>query len=120
VLSKQRGGDGDPLDVLVLGPAAARGALVPVRVIGVMRMVDRGEVDDKLLAVAAGSPFAGVQDAAQLEREFPGVREIVTTWFSHYKGPGKTQARGFDGREPALALLEQALADYAAERGAPR
>jgi len=120
VLSKRRGGDGDPLDVLVLGPATARGALVPVRVIGVMRMIDRGEIDDKLLAVAAGSPFADVQDAEQLEREFPGVREIVTTWFSHYKGPGRTRARGFDGREPALALLEQALADYAAERTSSR
>ena len=114
VLSEARGGDGDPLDILVLGASLPRGSVVEARVIGMILLTDRGEVDDKLLAVARGTPFERVEDLAALEREFPGVTQILETWFLHYKGPGKMQARGFAGRDEALAALEQAIADYAA------
>jgi inorganic pyrophosphatase len=46
------GGDGDPLDAVVLGPGRVRGELVPVRVRAVVRFVDRGETDDKLICAA--------------------------------------------------------------------
>jgi inorganic pyrophosphatase len=117
VLSEARGGDGDPLDILVLGPSLPRGAVVETRVIGMILLTDRGEQDDKLLAVAEGTPFEDVDDLEELEREFPGVTQILETWFLHYKGPGKLSARGFAGREEALATLERAIADYAAAHG---
>jgi inorganic pyrophosphatase len=120
VLSKARGGDGDPLDVLVLGPALPRGALVETHVVGVIRLVDRGEIDDKLLAVAKDSPFETVRDLPELEQKFPGVTAILETWFAHYKGPERMEPRGFGDREEALALLERAIADWASEHAVPR
>ena len=102
------GGDGDPLDVLLLGPARPRGAIVPARLIGVMRLLDRGEQDDKLLAVDPDGPLGDVRDLAELDAAFPGATAIVETWFSHYKGPGKIETRGFGGRDAALAILEAA------------
>src|SRR5690554_2291721 len=50
-LPKELGGDGDPLDVIILGQAVPRGEIVDVRVIGVLKMLDGGEQDDKLIAV---------------------------------------------------------------------
>ena len=114
VLSEARGGDGDPLDILVLGPSLPRGSVVETRVVGMILLTDRGEIDDKLLAVTRGTPFEDVRDLPDLEREFPGVTQILQTWFLHYKGPGKLSARGFAGRDVALATLERAIADYAA------
>jgi len=120
VLSEERGGDGDPLDILVLGASLPRGSVVDVKVIGMILLVDSGEGDDKLLAVAKGTPFEEVEDVADLEQKFPGVTRILETWFLNYKGPGKFVARGFAGRDEAVATLDQAIADFAAAHSASR
>lgn len=120
VLSAEHGGDGDPLDIIVLGPSVPRGSVVETRVIGILLLTDRGEIDDKMLAVAKGTAFEDVQDLADLEQRFPGVTQILQSWFVNYKGPGKMEARGFAGRDEALATLEQAIADYSAEHTASR
>lgn len=117
-LPKELGGDGDPLDVLVLGQAAPRGEVVNVRLIGVLKMLDGGEQDDKLIAVfTEASPFAHIESMAQLDSEFPGVSEIVGTWFANYKGPdGGMESQGFAEADVANAVLDQAMAAFAATR----
>ncbi len=46
-------GDNDPLDILVIASVdLVPLCLVEARVIGVMRMIDQGDVDDKIIAVA--------------------------------------------------------------------
>ncbi|MDX9812466.1 MAG: inorganic diphosphatase, partial [Bacteroidales bacterium] len=50
-------GDKDPLDILILSQIEVVPlTIVPAKVIGVMRMLDGGEADDKIIAVAAGDP----------------------------------------------------------------
>ena len=50
--------DGDPLDILVrINEPTFPGCLIEVRPIGVLRMLDKGEPDDKILAVPAADPF---------------------------------------------------------------
>lgn len=47
------GGDHDPLDILVISSISIEIlALVDAKVIGNMRMIDQGELDDKIIAVA--------------------------------------------------------------------
>lgn len=43
------GGDGDPLDAIVLGPPLPRGEVVEVEVHGLVRFWDGGRRDDKLV-----------------------------------------------------------------------
>ena len=57
LLPKELGGDGDPLDVLVLGRALPRGSVVETKVLGVLKLLDRGEQDDKILAVPKECPL---------------------------------------------------------------
>jgi inorganic pyrophosphatase len=52
-LPLESGGDGDPIDVFVLGPSIAREQIVSVRIIGIIHMLDDHESDSKLLAVSA-------------------------------------------------------------------
>src|SRR5438552_13267327 len=59
------GHDGDPLDVVVLVDAPSfPGCLIEVRPIGVLRMVDQGQADEKILSVAESDPvYREVHDA---------------------------------------------------------
>lgn len=113
VLSKRMGGDGDPLDILVLGPAYKRGQAVRARLIGLMRMTEKGERDDKLIAVAPGGPFGEVNNLADLERQFQGVTLIIETWFKNYKGPGKRiTTNGFAEVDEAKKLVDEGIAEF--------
>ncbi len=114
LLPEEQGGDGDPLDVLVLGPSVPRGSVVQARVIGVLGMLDDGERDDKLIAVLEGTALAEVKDLDELRRVFPGVTQIVETWFAHYKGAGIIETQGFRGAPEAHRILEAAIKAYAA------
>src|SRR5512134_3772602 len=66
-------GDGDPLDVCVLSerPIARAEVLLAARVIGGIPMLDRGEADDKIVAVLEGDEFwSGARD----------VRDLPSAW----------------------------------------
>jgi inorganic pyrophosphatase len=117
VLLKSKGGDGDSVDVLVLGPAVPRGAVVRGRVIGVLSLVDTGELDDKAIVVMENSPFAKVKSVADLDAKFPGVTSILQTWFTSYKGYGKDgklmlSSTGYKDRAAAIRLIGDAILDY--------
>ncbi|MEZ6018865.1 MAG: inorganic diphosphatase [Planctomycetota bacterium] len=115
LLPKELGGDGDPLDVVVLGDALPRGTVVRARIVGVMRMLDGGEQDDKLIAVRPETAFADVHSMPELREHFTGIEEILKAWFSGYKGPGKIQVTGFSDSEEARKILGAAIDAYASE-----
>ena len=110
LLPKEMGGDGDPLDVLVLGPAVARGSVVKARLIGVLKLLDGGEQDDKLLAVMIDSPLGHVKSVADLDESYRGITTIVETWFVSYKGPGVMESKGFAGVDEAKRVLGASIA----------
>jgi inorganic pyrophosphatase len=112
LLGEELGGDGDPLDVLVLGPAVPRGTVLGVRLIGLIRLVDDGEKDDKLIAVTAGSPLAQASSVLELDQLFPGITAILELWFENYKGKDALQCGGFAGPEEAERLLQAAIASF--------
>ena len=109
LLDKEKGGDGDPLDVIVLGPPVERGTIVRAKLIGVLKLLDDGEQDDKLVAVLEDTPFYAVNSITDLDEKFNGVSLILSTWFESYKGPGKLQAQGFGDRNEAETILETAI-----------
>ena len=117
VMLKSKGGDGDSVDVLVLGPAVPRGSVVRGRAIGVLSLIDTGEVDDKAVVVMENSPFAKIKSIAELDAKFPGVTSILQTWFTSYKGYGKDgklmlSSAGFKDRASAIKLIGDAILDY--------
>lgn len=115
-LPEDLGGDGDPLDILVLGQAVPRGEIVDVRLIGVLKMLDGGAQDDKLIAVMTqDSPFAEVESMDQLDEDFAGVSRIVDLWFANYKGQdGGMESLGYEGADTAREVLKAAISNYEA------
>lgn len=95
-----RGGDGDALDVLIIGKRMESTQVVKCIPIGVVKLMDRGEADDKILAIPA-DPALRISDCETLacfRTNNQGLIEIVELWFRMYKGPGKMK---FIGTMPA-------------------
>src|SRR5688572_25888732 len=111
-------GDGDPLDICVLTdrPVSRGEILLEARPIGGLRMVERSEADDKIIAVLIGDPTYGeLEDVADLSR---AVIDRLRHYFLTYKAiPGETSARitvdPVYGPEVAHRVLEASRLDYA-------
>ncbi len=110
------GGDGDPLDVLVLSSEAfIPGILVDCRPIGMIVMVDDGEMDEKIIAVAKDDPFfKNVKNMDDLPQH---TYDEMNHFFKRYKElqNKETEIRGTEGIESAQKIIEQSIANYKAE-----
>ncbi len=109
LLPADLGGDGDPLDVFLLGPSLERGTVMPATIIGLIRMRDTDEQDDKLIAVSRGHWFGHIASLQQLEDEFPGVLEILFTWLANYKGKDVVQLLSVEDEHYANKVLQEAI-----------
>lgn len=114
-LAKSIGGDGDPLDVLLLAPTLPRGSMVTVIPIGVIYLRDRGEIDHKIIAVSAGTPLADIRELSLLETRYPGITIILATWFSNYKGADKMRHEGFGDSKAAQSLIKDSVIAFETE-----
>ena len=78
------GGDKDPLDILVIASVPVQAlCLLEAKVIGVMQMVDSGDADDKIIAVAANDPSVKhINNIEELPKHF---FEELRHFFQEYK-----------------------------------
>ena len=105
-LTKEFGGDGDPLDVVVVGDVIPRGEVVKVKIIGIINLVEGGdEFDGKLLAVRIGSPQENVSSFEELNAKFQGMGDNVVKWFTGYKGPGEIVLQNVGNAEEAMEIV---------------
>lgn len=105
--------DGDPLDILVLSQIDfVPLCLVEARVIGVMQMVDSGEADDKIIAVAAND--MSVNHIHSIEELPPHFIQEMRHFFEEYKKlENKTVVvENFQDAEKARDIVLKAMDDY--------
>ncbi|MFO0745828.1 MAG: inorganic diphosphatase [Myxococcota bacterium] len=107
-------GDGDPLDVLVLGsePVVPL-SILRARAIGVMRMIDQGAPDDKIVAVHVNDPaFAEYHDIRELPHH---LSREMRRFFEDYKAlEGKAVVVAeMEDKDVAHAIVREALEVYA-------
>ena len=114
-------GDNDPLDALVLTREPLHpGVLVRFRPIGVLRMLDDGEHDEKIIGVPTDKvdpTCAGIRDIADL----PAIeRDRIEAFFRVYKdlpkGRNPVVLDGFGDAAEAKRLIREALGRYESER----
>ena len=108
-LPATEGGDNDPLDVFLLGQAVERGSIVPARIIGIIRILDRGEQDDKLIAVPADDWHYDIYTLEQLNAQFSGIADILVNWLINYKGEGVVEVQGVDNEDLADVILRSSI-----------
>lgn len=107
------GDDGDPLDIVVLTQVSVVPlCLIPSKVIGVMQMIDRGEGDEKIIAVAEQDPsVSGISDVNDLP---PHLISELRHFFENYKTleNKKVVINDFLPREEAFKVIETSLKHY--------
>lgn len=115
-------GDGDPLDVCVLSERAITRSeiLLDARVVGGIPMRDRGEADDKIIAVLVNDPvWNEVREVSELPK---ALVERMRHYFLTYKlEPGGTTPVTLGPTydfEHACGVIAAALEDYREKFGA--
>jgi inorganic pyrophosphatase len=105
--------DGDPLDALVLSQISFfPGVVVRSRPIGVMRMTDAGEPDDKILCVPLRDPhYQQIKTATQLP---VNMLEEIQEFFRVYKNLEEKQVipQGFKSLDLAVQLITDSVKEY--------
>jgi inorganic pyrophosphatase len=93
--------------VEISGTELPMGSVTPVKALGALAMIDDGELDWKIVCIAASHPLASkLNDVEDVEREMPGELQKIMEWFRDYKIPdgkpankfgwgGKTQGAAF-------------------------
>ena len=105
ILAKENGGDGDPLDVIVIGPQEPMGSLVECKIIGVLYLIDNQEKDDKLIAISNNSNLNHINEIDELNHHYNGILKILETWFTNYKGGEQIRSEGFGDSKSAEKIL---------------
>jgi len=124
-LPSTKGGDGDPLDILILmDDPAFVGCLVPAKLIGVIEAEQTEDQEttrnDRLIAVAAGSRnHTHVRFLGDLNNNL--IHEIERFFVSYNETKGKKfEILGRFGPDRAVALIEIAVKRFRGSRRSPQ
>lgn len=107
--------DGDELDVLMItDQPLTTGIWMKAKILGVMKFVDGGEVDDKIICVPADDRNNG--DAYNTLEDLPKqLLNQIEFHFNHYKDlkkPGTTEVKAFEDVKSAKKIIAASIARY--------
>ena len=112
-IPKTLGEDKDPLDILVLTSIAIQPlCIVESNVIGVMQMIDSGDADDKIIAVAKNDPSVNyINKLSELPMHFFAE---LRNFFEEYKKLEKKTVvvDEFQEKDKAHLIIKEAIERY--------
>jgi inorganic pyrophosphatase len=114
-------GDGDPLDICVLSERAIThgNIILPAVPVGGFRLLDRGEADDKIIAVMKGDEFYRQwQDITDCPLSY--INRLKHYFLTYKSLPGEhssCEITDVYGREEAHEVIRHAMQDYKAHYG---
>lgn len=110
------GGDGDPIDVLVISSyPVVPAAVIACRPIGVLMMEDESGEDEKIIAVPTSKldiNFEQIHDISDVRKP---LLDKITHFFERYKDLEKgkwVKIIGFENKEKAKQLIKKAIDNY--------
>jgi len=108
-MDKDRGGDGDPLDVLLLAEHLSTGSVVEVLPIGLLLLEDLGELDHKVLAIPieASKRIIRATNWAEFQRDYSAIRHIIELFFLYYDGLGTMKIMGWADENAAIEEVKK-------------
>ena len=117
LLATDKEGDGDPVDVFVIGETMPRNTVCKVRIVGIIYMLDNNAADAKLLGVTADDKtFGNVRSLSDLTQHYNGVVDILKIWLSNYKGANKITVDSMANELSAIYYLKNAHNEYVSNK----
>ena len=120
LFSKEIGGDGDPIDVILLGERLKRGSVIKGKILGVINMKDEGSFDSKIVAVNQNSFVFNssiLNNFDDLSKNYPGALEIIEIWFQNYKLNNNIIINGYGSVKDAKNLINKSAEPYKLIKG---
>ena len=105
VIPNTVGSDGNPLDVIVLGPPLIQGDVVKVKIIGSIKIIDFGEKDTKIIAVPIKSNLSDFENLLHLKSKNPVMVKKIKDWFEKHKGENIVKFENFGSPQEAKKLI---------------
>ena len=115
-----QGGDGDPVDVILIGERFERGSIIKSKILGVLKMTDEGMIDNKIVAVPLDSNVIKVKyinSIKDLNKNYPGVLDILSIWFKNYKFSGQVEIEEYDNINEAIKIINNSKKPYEVLKG---
>jgi inorganic pyrophosphatase len=108
-MDKNRGGDGDPLDVLVLAEHTPTGSVIEVQPIGLLLLNDLGELDNKVLAIPVdpAKRIIRATNWVEFQCDYSAIRHILELFFLYYDGQGTMTLKGWADEKAAIEEVKK-------------
>ncbi|WP_321252765.1 inorganic diphosphatase [Psychroserpens sp.] len=102
------GGDGDAIDVLVLSENVSTGTIIEVKPIAIMKLIDDGELDYKIIAVPIDKKMQIIKANNYLEfsENYAELKQIIELWFYNYNKDDTAVIKGWGSELEALNELK--------------
>ena len=106
-------GDNDPVDAIEIGMVQLRtGQVAQVKVLGILGMIDGGEMDWKVICISHKDPIAKfLKDIHDVPKYLPGCLDAIREWLRAYKicQGGKENTFAYKGEYKDKAFAMQVL-----------
>lgn len=102
-------GEGYPLDVLAIGSTIKQGTLLEFIPVGILKVSYDGELDGKIVGVVVNSEISTIdcKTMACLHQDYPGLVEIIETWYINHRRDADVKVLGWEDEEIALETIKK-------------
>lgn len=109
LMDTTKGGDGDPIDVLVISESLPTKTVLEIIPIAVIYMIDDNEADYKILAVPFDEKLRVIKALSyeELQFNYPKIPEIISSWLISYKGTGKVTIDRWASANEAIYMIKE-------------
>ena len=107
--------DNDPLDIVIANVTEAfvPGSLVEIRIIGMMKFVDGGEIDDKIIGVVGDDKKNDhIKTIDDLGEYFKTETKYFWEKYKELKKPGTGVTKGFFDKDEAIKVIKECEERY--------
>lgn len=109
-MDKNKGGDGDPIDALIICESLPMKSVIEFIPIAVLRLKDTNELDSKIIGVPFDTKLRTIcaSDFEEFKNLYPAVLEILVLWFLNYdKANDKTEFIAWGNEVEAINEIEK-------------
>ncbi|MFM9945374.1 MAG: inorganic diphosphatase [Bacteroidia bacterium] len=109
-MDKNKGGDGDPIDALIICESLPLASIIEFIPIAVLRLKDKNELDSKIIGIPVNPKLRTIRATNFVEfiTIYPAIMDILVLWFLNYdKRHDNTKFIAWENEAKAFEEIEK-------------